>query len=180
MLPSTILSKSSEPVSTVLVTQPNIQQLQTKGRILVELPGIEIKRVRKLLQGTANLELETYENSEVYSYLLEANKRLREVKAVQAAATPAIPAITATVAKDTTKSASSLVSEIKMQEKDSLAAGTTEDIAKNYPLFCSDAQYLRDGQIARGPIVGYAHMKDTAQVNTYLKMQQVKSVFPAR
>jgi len=163
------------------VTQPNIQQLQTKGRILVELPGIrDAKRVRKLLQGTANLEFwETYENSEVYSYLLEANKRLREVKAVQAAATPAIPAITATAAKDTTKSASSLVSEIKKQEKDSLAAGTTEDIAKNYPLFSVlTPNTSRDGQIARGPIVGYAHMKDTAQVNTYLKMPQVKSVFP--
>ena len=67
------------------VTQPNIQQLQTKGRILVELPGIkDAKRVRKLLQGTANLEFwETYENSEVYSYLLEANKKLRELKTVQ-------------------------------------------------------------------------------------------------
>jgi SecD/SecF fusion protein len=165
------------------VTQPNIQQLQTKGRILVELPGVkDEKRVRKLLQGTANLEFwETYENNEVYSYLLEANKRLREVKAVQAAATPATPSITptTTAAKDTTKSASSLVSEIKKQEKDSLAAGTKEDIAKNYPLFSVlTPNTSRDGQIARGPIVGYAHVKDTAQVNTYLKMQQVKSVFP--
>ncbi|MCX6221762.1 MAG: protein translocase subunit SecDF [Bacteroidia bacterium] len=165
------------------VTQPNIQQLQTKGRILVELPGIQdANRVRKLLQGTANLEFwETYENNEVYSYLLEANKRLREVKAVQAAATPAITStpLTATAAKDTTKSASSLVSEIKKQEKDSLAAGTTEDIAKNYPLFSVlTPNTSREGQIARGPIVGYAHIKDTAQVNTYLKMPQVKSVFP--
>ncbi|MCK9641137.1 MAG: protein translocase subunit SecDF [Prolixibacteraceae bacterium] len=162
------------------VTQPNIQQLQTKGRILVELPGItDTKRVRKLLQGTANLEFwETYENNEVYSYLLEANKRLREVKAVQAAATPAIAPI-ATTAKDTTKSASSLVSEIKKQEQDSLASGSTEDIAKNFPLFSVlTPNTSRDGQIARGPIVGYSHVKDTAQVNTYLKMQQVKSVFP--
>ncbi|MCK9414513.1 MAG: protein translocase subunit SecDF [Prolixibacteraceae bacterium] len=162
------------------VTQPNIQQLQTKGRILVELPGVkDEKRVRKLLQGTANLEFwETYENNEVYSYLLEANKRLREVKSVQAAAMPSITP-TATASNDTTKSASSLVSEIKKQEKDSLAAGSAEEIAKNYPLFSVlTPNTSRDGQIARGPIVGYSHVKDTAQVNTYLKMQQIKSVFP--
>ncbi|MEI7830505.1 MAG: protein translocase subunit SecDF [Prolixibacteraceae bacterium] len=164
------------------VAQPNIQQLQTKGRILVELPGIkDVKRVRKLLQGTANLEFwETYENSEVYSYLLEANKRLREVKAAQASmATSAAVAATPTAAKDTTKSGNSLVSELKKQEKDSLAAGSTEDIAKNFPLFSVlTPNTSRDGQIARGPVVGYSHVKDTAQVNTYLKMQQIKSVFP--
>jgi len=62
------------------VTQPNIQRLGTTGRILVELPGIkEPERVRKLLQGTASLEFwETYENSEVYPALEEANRILRD------------------------------------------------------------------------------------------------------
>ncbi len=163
------------------VSQPNIQQLQTKGRILVELPGIkDAKRVRKLLQGTASLEFwETYENSEVYSYLLEANKRLREVKALQASASP-IAAVSATAApKDSTATASSLVSEIKKQEQDSLAAGSTEEIAKNFPLFSVlTPNTSRDGQIARGPVVGYSHFKDTSTVNQYLKLQQIKSVFP--
>lgn len=61
------------------VAQPNIQQLQTRGRILVELPGIDNpERVRKLLQGTAQLEFwETYENQEVYPYMLEVNQRVR-------------------------------------------------------------------------------------------------------
>ncbi len=161
------------------VAQPNIQQLQTKGRILVELPGIkDANRVRKLLQGTANLEFwETYENSEVYSYLLEANKRLREIKAVQVATAPAAPAADAT--KPATAEASGLVSEIKKQEKDSLAAGSAEDIAKNFPLFSVlTPNTSRDGQIARGPVVGFSHVKDTAQVNEYLKLQQIKSVFP--
>jgi SecD/SecF fusion protein len=65
------------------VAQPNIQQLQTKGRILVELPGVKDQsRVRTLLQGTAMLEFwETYENQEVYPYLLQANQRLREIQA---------------------------------------------------------------------------------------------------
>ncbi len=159
------------------VAQPNIQQLQTKGRILVELPGIkDANRVRKLLQGTANLEFwETYENNEVYPYLLEANKRLREVKAFQAVAPVAAPVAAAI---DTTK-ANSLVSEIKKQEKDSLAAGSAEDIAKNFPLFSVlNPNTSRDGQIARGPVVGFAHIKDSSTVNQYLKMQQIKSVFP--
>jgi SecD/SecF fusion protein len=159
------------------VAQPNIQQLQTKGRILVELPGIkDANRVRKLLQGTANLEFwETYENNEVYPYLLEANKRLREVKAVQTVAPVAAPVAAAT---DSTK-ANSLISEIKKQEKDSLAAGSAEDIAKNFPLFSVlNPNTSRDGQIARGPVVGFAHIKDSSTVNQYLKMQQIKSVFP--
>jgi SecD/SecF fusion protein len=163
------------------VTQPNIQQLQTKGRILVELPGIrDAKRVRKLLQGTANLEFwETYENSEVYSYLLEANKRLREVKAMEESLNPSTVAATTTAKADTTKSSGSLLSEIKKQGTDSLAAGSTEEIAKNFPLFAVlSPNTSRDGQMMRGPIVGYAHIKDTSSVNNYLKLQQVKSVFP--
>ena len=162
------------------VTQPNIQQLQTKGRILVELPGItDANRVRKLLQGTANLEFwETYENSEVYTYLLEANKRLKELKSIQSKAPSTVASTVTTAKKDTTKS-NSLVSEIKKQEKDSLAAGTAEDIAKNFPLFSVlTPNTSRDGQIARGPIVGFAHMKDTSKVNEYLKLSQIRSVFP--
>ena len=63
------------------VSQPNIQKLETSGRILVELPGVkEPERVRKLLQGTAKLEFwETYENREVYPYLEEANNKLKEL-----------------------------------------------------------------------------------------------------
>jgi SecD/SecF fusion protein len=64
------------------VVQPNIQKLETSGRVLVELPGIkEPERVRKLLQGTASLEFwETFENAEVFNYLSDANKRIREMQ----------------------------------------------------------------------------------------------------
>ena len=60
------------------VTQPNIQKLQTAGRILIELPGIkDPERVRKLLQGTAQLEFwETYQYPALHSYFAEANKKL--------------------------------------------------------------------------------------------------------
>ena len=65
------------------VVQPNITQLATKGRILIELPGQkDKKRVRELLQGTANLEFwETYENGEIISYLVQANDILKSIQA---------------------------------------------------------------------------------------------------
>ncbi|MCX6251795.1 MAG: protein translocase subunit SecDF [Bacteroidetes bacterium] len=63
------------------VTQPNIQRLQTAGRILIELPGIkEPERVRKLLQGTARLEFwETYQFPDLSSFFLESNKKLASI-----------------------------------------------------------------------------------------------------
>jgi SecD/SecF fusion protein len=162
------------------VAQPNIQQLQTKGRILVELPGVkDQKRVRKLLQGTANLEFwETHENSEVYPYLLEANKRLREIKELSKSTTLIKDSSKPVYANDSVK-ATSLLSEIKKQGKDSLAAGSAEEIAKNFPLFSVlSPSTSRDGQLFRGPVVGYANVKDTAAVSEYLNMPQIKSIFP--
>ena len=134
------------------VSQPNIQQLQTKGRILIELPGIQDpKRVRKLLQGTANLEFwETHENSEVYPFLLEANKRLREIKELAKSGSTVLDS-TKLVAKSDSAKASDLLSEIKKQGKDSLAAGSSEEISKNFPLFAVlSPSTSRDGQLFRG------------------------------
>jgi SecD/SecF fusion protein len=161
------------------VAQPNIQQLQTKGRILIELPGVKDEaRVRKLLQGTANLEFwETYENSEVYPYLLEANKRLREIQALEKSGVK-VADTTKAAAADTTK-ATGLLGEIKKQGKDSLAAGSTSEIAKNFPLFAAlTPSTSREGQLMRGPVVGYAHVKDTARVDEYLNLPKIKSIFP--
>src|SRR6056297_832358 len=65
------------------VVQPNIQRLEGQtGRIMVELPGVkDQKRVRDLLQGTANLEFwETYNNTEIYPFLLQANERIHELE----------------------------------------------------------------------------------------------------
>lgn len=162
------------------VSQPNIQQLQTKGRILIELPGIQDpKRVRKLLQGTANLEFwETHENSEVYPFLLEANKRLREIKELAKSGITTVDS-TKLVAKSDSAKASDLLSEIRKQTKDTLAAGSSEEISKNFPLFAVlSPSTSRDGQLFRGPVVGYAHSKDTATVSQYLNMPQIKSLFP--
>jgi preprotein translocase subunit SecD len=82
MRQSTIHSTFSAPVSTDLVSHsPIFSSCRPADVSLVELPGIDNpERVRKLLQGTAQLEFwETYENQEVYPYLMQANQRLREI-----------------------------------------------------------------------------------------------------
>ena len=175
------------------VAQPNIQQLQTKGRILVELPGVKDQnRVRNLLQGTAQLEFwETYENQEAYQYLLLANEKIKEIQAPTIEETEAAAAETevsetesneTVAAVDTTDEASSLLSELEAgAENDSTAIGleNLENFKKEYPLFALlNPSTDQAGQLFPGPIVGMAHFKDTAQINTYLNMPQVKSIFP--
>lgn len=192
------------------VTQPNIQKLQGSGRILVELPGVSDKeRVRKLLQGTANLEFwETYENQEVYPMLVEANKRLKEVlesksdtsrielKADSSAVinTDSLKSKSAIVAalgdstkpnQDTTKSLSQQLN--KGADSLNKTAGNDTSIAKarkDNPLFVALAPsvYQDNGtsKLRPGPVIGYANVKDTAKVNSFLNNTKVRGAFPAR
>ncbi len=160
------------------VAQPNIQPLQARGRILVELPGIDDPvRVRKLLQGTATLEFwETYENSEVYPVLMQINEKLRsalnqkDLLGDSAATQPA----------DTAKDAgSSLLQQLESNKKDSSAVDNTADSKKDYPLFAVLIPSITpQGQPYHGPVVGTVLTKDTATVNKYLNLPQVKSVIP--
>ena len=161
------------------VAQPNIQTLEGKmGRIMVELPGIkEPERVRKLLQGSANLEFwETFEAKDIVPVLASADNRARGLLNADA------PADSAMVEADTTAvaEASSAVSA-----KDSLAAalkGETatasntniEELKKEHPLLA----VLQLNQSGVGCIVGYADYKDTADVNRILNMKAVKEVMP--
>lgn len=160
------------------VANPNIQQLQTAGRILVELPGVDDpKRVRKLLQGTANLEFwETYDNSEVYPFLAQANQRIAEIQAVKTT-----PSATTTPA-DTTKKASdnSLLNEMENKGKTEAATSTENaDMKKQFPLFSIlQPHATAQGQLYPGAAVGTAQWKDTATVNAYLKMDQVRALLP--
>jgi SecD/SecF fusion protein len=152
------------------VTQPNIQRLGTTGRILVELPGIkEPERVRKLLQGTASLEFwETYENSEVFPALQEANQVLREYLGDLEVA----PAETA----EGEDEADDLLAQLA--KEDSLS----DDMvvwAKQNPLFNLLNPSVYNGQLAPGPCVGRAHYRDTAMINTWLELPQVQAVLPA-
>ncbi len=181
------------------VAQPNIQKLQTKGRILVELPGVKDQnRVRNLLQGTANLEFwETYDNKEVYQYLLQANQKIKEIEELKAEENSANKSETKTEqttekaseksadtkesVKDSTDTESSLLSELEAgAETDSTGSPTNlDDFKKQYPLFAVlNPSTDQQGQLFPGPVVGTSHSKDTSKVNTYLNLPQVKSIFP--
>ncbi len=169
------------------VTQPNIQRLEGSDRILVELPGVkEPDRVRKLLQGTAQLEFwETYENQEVYGYLAEANKIIRDIEAGKKASdTTAVAAegeeVVATeevAEKDTAKSLTDLFGGADSTGAE-LGEESIDDLQKNNPLFAVLSPAASQDGLYRGPVVGYASVKDTAKVNKYLAMDRVKNIFP--
>jgi len=169
------------------VAQPNIQQLQTKGRILVELPGIKNpERVRKLLQGTAMLEFwETYDNSEIYPYLLQANQKIAELENLKSSSIAGVDSLTqatkpATTSTDTTQS--SLLDELQAESsKDSTGANSAdlENFRKQYPLFAVLTPSTdQSGGLYPGPIAGTSHIKDTSKVNDILAMEQVRNIFP--
>ncbi len=156
------------------VAQPNIQRLEGSGRILVELPGAkDPQRVRKLLQGTANLEFwETYEIRELVPYLQAADAKIAEIQAATAPVKEEKAAVAATE-KPKSDSTNALLSQV--QAKDT-AKVSNEELAnrKNNP-FTSLLPAYSD----RGPVVGAALIRDTAQINKYLALPQVKALFPA-
>jgi SecD/SecF fusion protein len=172
------------------VTQPNIQKLGS-GRILVELPGVkEPERVRRLLQGTAKLEFwTTYQNGDVFNYISQANTILAGYLAVQDSIANPKGTQNASLASkaDSTKKGGNLLSKLKDQ-KDNTATDTSkktmeENIKKN-PLFAIlQPPYIQDekGQTGirkQGAVVGYVNIKDTAKVNAYLALPQIKAIFP--
>ncbi|MGE0019177.1 MAG: protein translocase subunit SecDF [Draconibacterium sp.] len=164
------------------VAQPNIQQLQTKGRILVELPGVKDQaRVRNLLQGSAMLEFwETYENQEVYQYLLAANQKIKEMQGTTGTAVADSAAASAeTAVADSTNTTESLLNEMNDTATDTSGVDNMANFREDYPLFAVlNPSTDQTGQLYPGPIIGMAHFKDTAQVNEYLQHPQVRTLFP--
>ena len=171
------------------VVSPNIQRLETAGRILVELPGVkEPERVRKLLQGSANLEFwETYNLPEIYQQLVAADNMLATIlKSDDTAAvgsdTTAIEATEEVVADnaaaETTNDADSLLAKIGEDKPEAQAAKSMEEFAKQHPLFAVLQINQYNGQLAPGPVVGIADKKDIAKINEYLNMKQVKDLLP--
>ena len=166
------------------VVQPNIQSLEDKmGRIMVELPGIkEPERVRKLLQGSANLEFwETYNAKEVAPYLQAADSKLRAVLAHEATVNDTVAAVdsTALAATEATpdkavSAADSLAAALKGGEKKQQASSADlEQLKKEHPLLA-----ILSVNPNGGPVVGYANYKDTATVNSYLAMKEVAAELP--
>lgn len=165
------------------VVSPNIQRLETAGRILVELPGVkEPERVRKLLQGSANLEFwETYQLPEIYQQLVAADNVLATVLNAHDEApadSVAAPAAEAAPADAATSEADSLLAQIGKDKPDAQAAQSMEEFAKQHPLFALLQINQYNGQLAPGAAVGVARTKDMEKINEYLNMKQVKEVLP--
>jgi len=165
------------------VVQPDITNMATKGRILINLPGqTNPKRVRELLQGTANLEFwETYENSEIIGYLSQANNLLKEIQAntEKTEAKPATDLATQTAPADTTKKDQSLLDLISSDTTKAQEATTREEFTLQNPLFgLLNPRVDAQGQPLRSSMIGLASLKDTARVNAMLRMNQIKSLFP--
>lgn len=167
------------------VAQPNIQRLATTGRILVDLPGIkDPERVRKLLQGTAQLEFwETYEFTEIQNFFTDANARLRTDLQAEKVLDTEVNKVEAEETKAATGEATSLLDQIgsdsftvAQEQQNSFA-----EYEKNNPLFAylTPAYYQNEaGQYVpgQGSVVGFAAIKDTSRVNYMLK--KIASVFP--
>ncbi|MFT3737710.1 MAG: protein translocase subunit SecDF [Breznakibacter sp.] len=152
------------------VTQPNIQKLEQAGRVLVELPGIkEPQRVRKLLQGTASLEFwETYDNQEVYQYIAQADALIRQTGL-------ATSAVDTTVTPTSAKTAADDDDLLSVLDKGTSTTADSAGTTNVESLF----SYLMPSQFPNGPVVGAAHARDTAKVNHFLNLDQVKNILPA-
>lgn len=165
------------------VVSPNIQRLETAGRILVELPGVkEPERVRKLLQGSANLEFwETYKLPEIYQQLVAADNVLATILSKEASAdsvaTDNVKKI-ADAADANVSEADSLLAELGQDKKDTEANQSMEEFAKQHPLFALLQISQYNGQLSPGSTVGIAQAKDMEKISEYLNMKQVKEVLP--
>ena len=160
------------------VVQPNIQKLEGQsGRIMVEMPGIkEPERVRKLLQGSANLEFwETYNSNEITPLLAQLNQRYAAQGGEATADTTAVEA-TAEAAADTVKAAAGDLAA-KLAKKDDKAQDSKaiEAAKKQNPLF-SIFQPTQGNTLA---VVGYANARDTAEINKIIYSELARQILPA-
>ena len=167
------------------VVQPNIQKLEGQsGRIMVEMPGIkEPERVRKLLQGSANLEFwETYNSQEITPLLAQLNQRYAaqggEVVEADTTVAEAVKAAADTVkaAADTVKAAASdLAAKLAKSDSKAVDNKAAELAKKQNPLF-SIFQPVQGNALA---VVGYANARDTAEVNKIIYSDLARQIFPA-
>ena len=155
------------------VAQPNIQELEgTMGRIMVELPGVkEPERVRKLLQGSANLEFwETYTSAEIAPFLASADAKLRDIIAVE---NSEVAEEATEVATEAAEEESVDLSALTNDEASAVDAAAIAKAKKENPLL-SVLQVMQN----QGCVVGYAHHRDVAQIDEYLAREEVKAMLP--
>ncbi len=160
------------------VVQPNIQKLEGQsGRIMVEMPGIkEPERVRKLLQGSANLEFwETYNSQEIVPLLAQLNQKYaiaggEAVETADTVATEATDTVAATAANDL----AAKLAAGKKQDKADAAKAKSEALKQN-PLFAVFQPVQGQGLA----IVGYASARDTADVDRVIYSDIAQQILPA-
>lgn len=168
------------------VVQPNIQKLSQTGRILIELPGIkDPERVRKLLQGSANLEFwETYDLAEILPQLVQINAEVAKVNATtEAVNIPAEAAKEEVKAEANADDIDALVDNIAAKDSAAEAEADQEAALEQYkkqnPLFAVlNPSVNQAGQAYRGPVVGTVHYTDTAKVMAMLNSSMAKSILP--
>jgi SecD/SecF fusion protein len=167
------------------VVSPNVQQLEQAGRIMVDLPGVKDKdRVRKLLQGTANLEFwEVYENtSDMQKTLLAINELVKANIAAEKAKSAESNDLNNTASakeKKTDTNEPSLLNELSSDTSKADTSAMANNVAVQYPFF----SILQPSQISNtketaGPVIGMSQIKDTARVNTYLKLAISRNIVP--
>ena len=159
------------------VVQPNIQKLEGQdGRIMVEMPGVrEPERVRKLLQGSANLEFwETYNSQEIVPYLSQLDQRVANVNSETADTAKA--EATDSAKADSAKAAAQPNFQLKNAAKTDAGKADvkTEQLKKQHPLFAI-FQPINQGY----SLVGYAHVRDTAEINKIIYSDEAKKVLPS-
>lgn len=171
------------------VVQPNIQKLEGQdGRIMVEMPGVrEPERVRKLLQGSANLEFwETYNAAEVLPYLQQLDQRIANGEtAADTTATQEVVA-KAEVAEDTTK-APEAQPKFQLKKNEAKAdAGVAANSAKNTDKLIAEAKKKNPLFAVFQPtggqslsVVGYANARDTAYIAQLLNSPEAKQIIPS-
>lgn len=175
------------------VVAPNIQKLEGSNRILVELPGItEPERVRKLLQGSANLEFwECYLLPEVWSELQRADQLLADLQAHQADAVADTESVEEVATVESSKTEEAATEEREQSDLEALsemvtgeateetpASTLTAEQQRQHPLFSKLIPNTMQGQLIPGPVVGMAHASDIAAIDSMLNHPKVKEILP--
>ena len=162
------------------VVQPNIQKLEgQEGRIMVEMPGIsEPERMRKLLQGSANLEFwETYNAQEIIPYLVQLDSQLANggEEETKADTTSAAKADTTAAVKEAPKSKFQIKKDTKKADVKATPEAQLAEAKKQHPLLAM-LQTTNGNSLA---LVGYASVRDTAAINKLIYSKLAKQVLPS-
>ena len=167
------------------VAQPNIQKLSASERILIELPGVkEPERVRKLLQGTAELQFWLGAKcKDAFHYLEDVNKYIASTSVGDTAADKAMDSLVANLATDTAAADTAKKDVLSQLTKDSTALENEQlqaENEKNNPLFAKLYPNVNpeNGQFSDGCVVGYSSPKDRAAIDEMLDKARQKNILP--